>query len=45
VRAYLPAALAVWAANEGRRAGALGLPQARSEQYRELLFDVGPELE
>jgi hypothetical protein len=45
VRAYLLAALAVWAANERGRVGALGLPQARSEQYRELLFDVGPELE
>jgi aminoglycoside phosphotransferase (APT) family kinase protein len=45
LRVYLLAALAVWAANERGRAGALGLPQARSEQYRELLLDVGRELE
>jgi len=44
LRAFLLAALAVWAADERLRAGALGLPQARSEQYRELLLDVGPEL-
>jgi len=44
LRAYLLAALAVWAANERMRAGALGLPQAHSERYRELLLDVGPEL-
>jgi len=44
LRAYLLAALAVWAANERARAGALGLPQAHGELYRELLLDVGPEL-
>ena len=44
LRAYLLAALAVWAANERMRAGALGLPQAHSERYRALLLDVGTEL-
>ena len=44
LRAYVLAALAVWAANERMRAGALGLPQAHSERYRELLLDIGPEL-
>jgi hypothetical protein len=44
VRGFLLAALAVWAADERIRAGALGLPWARSAQYRELLLDVGPEL-
>jgi Glycosyl transferase family 2/Phosphotransferase enzyme family len=44
LRTYLLAALAVWAADERLRAGALGLPRAHSEQYRELLLDVGPEL-
>jgi len=44
LRPYLLAALAVWAADERTRAGALGLPLARSEQYRGLFLDVGPEL-
>ena len=44
VRGFLLAALAVWAADERVRAGALGLPWARSTQYRDLLLDVGPEL-
>jgi hypothetical protein len=44
LRAYLLAALAVWAADERMRARSLGLPLAHSEQYRDLLLDVGPEL-
>jgi aminoglycoside phosphotransferase (APT) family kinase protein len=44
VRGFVLAALAVWAADERIRASALGLPQASSTQYRDLLLDVGPEL-
>ena len=40
----LLAPLAVWAADERMRTGALGLPRAPSEQYRDLLLDVGPGL-
>jgi hypothetical protein len=45
LRRYVLAALAVWAANEQDRFDALGAPRrGRAHHYRELLFDLGPEL-
>jgi hypothetical protein len=45
LRRYVLAALAVWAADERDRVVALGSPpQQRRARYRELLFDLGPEL-
>lgn len=44
LRRYVLAALAVWAADEGQRLCALGLPRPGRARYLELLLDLGPSL-
>ena len=44
LRRYVLAALAVWAAEEGQRLSALGLPRPGRARYLELLLGLGPSL-